>query len=132
MQNRNCIVKQFRFFYLVTINPIAVFLLKNKIMAYVEKVCHIFRYVFISINKTSRLGPLYFAEVGVLMKKINKKIFKRIAVVSAAVAVCAGVVFSSYRYMERDSLPAVGSVQSDKPVIVLDAGHGAYVLNKVC
>ena len=46
-------------------------------MAYVEKVCHIFRYVFISINKTSRLGPLYFAEVGVLMKKINKKIFKR-------------------------------------------------------
>jgi hypothetical protein len=94
-------------------------------MAYVEKVCHIFRYVFISINKTSRLGPLYFAEVGVLMKKINKKIFKRIAVVSAA-------VFSSYRYMERDSLPAVGSVQSDKPVIVLDAGHGAYVLNKVC
>ena len=64
--------------------------------------------------------------------KINKKIFKSIAVVSAAVAVCAGVVFSSYRYMERDSLPAVGSVQSDKPVIVLDAGHGAYVLNKVC
>lgn len=63
-------------------------------MAYVEKVCHIFRYVFISINKTSRLGPLYFAEVGVLMKKINKKIFKRIAVVSAAVAVCAGVVLA--------------------------------------
>ena len=62
----------------------------------------------------------------------DKKIFKRIAVVSAAVAVCAGGVFSSYRYMERDSLPAVGSVQSDKPVIVLDAGHGAYVLNKVC
>lgn len=58
------------------------------------------------------------------MKKINKKILKRLAVVTSATVVCAGAVFCSYRYMERDTLPAIGSVQSDKPIIVLDAGHG--------
>lgn len=58
------------------------------------------------------------------MKKINKKILKRAIVVTSAVAVCTGVVFCSYRYMDNKTLPAIGSVQSDKPVIVLDAGHG--------
>lgn len=58
------------------------------------------------------------------MKNINKKIVKRFAVVSSACAICAAAVFFSYRHMDSDILPAVGSVQSDKPVIILDAGHG--------
>lgn len=58
------------------------------------------------------------------MKNINKKIFKRLAVITSAAVVCTAAVFFSYRYMEDKTLPAIGSVQSDKPVIVLDAGHG--------
>ncbi len=65
------------------------------------------------------------------MKNTNKKILKRIAIVASAVAVCTGVVVGSYRYMEKGALPAIGSVQSDKPIIILDAGHGGCVVNKV-
>lgn len=58
------------------------------------------------------------------MRKINRRILKRLSVTVSAVAVCAAAVFFSYRHMDNNILPAVGSVQSDKPVIVLDAGHG--------
>lgn len=57
------------------------------------------------------------------MKKLSKRIAKRLAVVFSAITVCGTAVYYSYRHMEENSLPAIGSAQSDKPVIVLDAGH---------
>lgn len=58
------------------------------------------------------------------MNYTNQKILKRIAVVVSAAAVCTGVIAFSYRHMENKLLPTLGSVNTDKPVIVLDAGHG--------
>lgn len=58
------------------------------------------------------------------MKKLSKNILKRSAVVAAATVVCSAAIFFSYRYMDNKTLPTVGSVNGDKPVIILDAGHG--------
>lgn len=58
------------------------------------------------------------------MKTINKKILKRLTVILSATAVSTAAVFFSYRHMENQAVPTIGSVQSNKPVIVLDAGHG--------
>ncbi len=58
------------------------------------------------------------------MKKTNRKIIARLTVTLSAAVVCCGVIFGSYHYMENKALPAIGSVQSDKPIIVIDAGHG--------
>lgn len=58
------------------------------------------------------------------MNKTSKRIVKRFAATLSALAVCGTAVYFSYRHMEENSLPAIGSAQSDKPVIVLDAGHG--------
>ncbi len=58
------------------------------------------------------------------MKKLSRNIIRRLAVTASAAVVCTAVVFFSYKHMDNKSLPTMGSVQSDKPVIVLDAGHG--------
>ena len=58
------------------------------------------------------------------MNTTSKRIVKRFAATLSALAVCGVAVYFSYRHMEENSLPAIGSAQSDKPVIVLDAGHG--------
>lgn len=58
------------------------------------------------------------------MNYTNTKILKRIAVIVSAAAICTGIVFCSYRYMDKNAVRTIGSVQNDKPVIVLDAGHG--------
>ncbi len=58
------------------------------------------------------------------MNYTNAKILKRIAVIVSAAAVCTGVVFCSYRYMDKNALQTSGTLKNNKPIIVLDAGHG--------
>ena len=57
------------------------------------------------------------------MKKINTKILKRAACVMAALAIGGGALYYSINKIQKLS-PVSAGIQTDKPVIILDAGHG--------
>ncbi|MGN1481138.1 hypothetical protein [Porcipelethomonas sp.] len=58
------------------------------------------------------------------MKKINKKILKRLACVTSALVIAGGVVVYSINKSQQKTIATLGEVNNDKPIIILDAGHG--------
>ena len=58
------------------------------------------------------------------MKKINKKIVRRLVCVASALVLAGGASAYYINKSQQKTIATIGAAKNDKPIIILDAGHG--------
>lgn len=58
------------------------------------------------------------------MENTTKKIIKRLACVTSALIIAGGAVIYSINKTQQKTIATLGKATDNKPVIILDAGHG--------
>lgn len=58
------------------------------------------------------------------MKKINKKIVRRLVCVASALVIAGGASVYFIDKSRQQTIATMGAANGDKPIIILDAGHG--------